>query len=200
MDADHRPSITSWGWYDIGVKVYTRKGDDGGTGLADGTRVSKAAARVEAYGTVDELNSVLGLLLAEDLPEPATARLGRIQDILFELGAYLADPRGAYPLDARVADPGWLEGWIDAMEADLAPLRNFVLPAGARSACLAHQARTVCRRAERRLVGAQREGEDVASVIPFLNRLSDTLFVLARWLNHQAGAAEVVWRGRRQPA
>lgn len=182
------------------MKVYTRKGDDGGTGLADGTRVSKAAARVEAYGTVDELNSVLGVLLAEGTPEPARSQLGRIQDILFEVGAFLADPRGAYPLDSRVGDPGWLEGWMDAMEADLAPLRNFVLPAGARAACLAHQARTVCRRAERRVVGAQHEGEDVASVIPFLNRLSDTLFVLARWLNRQAGAAEVVWRGRRQPA
>lgn len=185
------------GWYDTSVKVYTRKGDDGGTGLADGSRVSKSNARVEAYGTVDELNSVLGVLLAEPLPDPARRHLERIQSVLFEVGAYLANPKGSYALDEGVTEPGWLESWIDAMEADLEPLRNFILPAGTRPACLAHHARTVCRRAERRVVAAQHEGEGVATVVPFLNRLSDSLFVLARWLNGQAGAAEVVWRGRR---
>jgi cob(I)alamin adenosyltransferase len=179
------------------VKVYTRKGDDGGTGLADGTRVSKANARVEAYGTVDELNSVLGMLLAESLPARAREPLERVQSILFEIGAFLANPKGGYPLAPAVAEPGWLEGWMDAMEADLEPLRNFVLPAGSRPACLAHQARTVCRRAERRVVAAQHEGEGVGSVIPLLNRLSDSLFMLARWLNRQAGVPEVIWQGQR---
>ncbi|HNX49872.1 MAG TPA: cob(I)yrinic acid a,c-diamide adenosyltransferase [Thermoanaerobaculaceae bacterium] len=179
------------------MKVYTRKGDDGETGLADGSRVSKANARVEAYGTVDELNATLGVMLAEDLPARAREPLERAQRVLFEVGAFLANPKGSYPLAAAVAEPGWLESWIDAMEADLDVLRNFVLPAGCRPACVAHQARTICRRAERRTVAAQQEGESVQMVIPFLNRLSDSLFVLARWLNRQAGVPEVIWRGAR---
>ncbi len=179
------------------MKVYTRTGDDGSTGLGDGSRVSKAGSRVAAYGDVDELNSAIGVLRAERLPPEADAELERVQSLLFEIGAFLADPRGRSVLPDDIVRPVWAEEWIDAMEAELPPLRNFVLPAGARGAALAHQARTVCRRAERGVVGLSERGEDVTVVLPLLNRLSDALFVLARWLNHRAGVPDVPWAGRR---
>jgi cob(I)alamin adenosyltransferase len=164
------------------VKVYTRTGDDGSTGLADGTRVSKANLRVAAYGDVDELNAVVGVLRTEDLP--------------FEVGAYLADPEGRPSLSQGVLRPLWLERWIDGLQGDLPKLRNFVLPAGGRAAALAHQARTVCRRAEREVVALRDQGAGVEAVIPLLNRLSDALFVLARWLNHKGGVADSLWHAR----
>ncbi|HHQ48037.1 MAG TPA: cob(I)yrinic acid a,c-diamide adenosyltransferase [Acidobacteria bacterium] len=174
------------------MKVYTRRGDGGETGLVSGPRVPKGHPRVEAYGTVDELNAVLGLLLAEPVPEPAAVQLADVQRNLFSVGAVLADPEG------RLGDGEWdavaLERWIDAMEAELEPLASFVLPGGTRAAALAHLARTVCRRAERRVTaldGALPEG-----LLPYLNRLSDALFVLARWLNRRAGVSDVLWRGR----
>jgi cob(I)alamin adenosyltransferase len=178
------------------VSVYTRKGDDGTTGLADGRRVQKDASRVDAYGEVDELSAVLGVLRAEPLPEPADAHLERVQRVLFEVGAALADPRGRTPVGADVSAPGWLEGWIDGMDAGLPPLRNFILPAGSRPASLAHQARAVCRRAERRVVALAGEDARAMQVVPVLNRLSDALFVLARWLNQQAGHADATWRAQ----
>jgi cob(I)alamin adenosyltransferase len=178
------------------VKVYTRTGDDGSTGLGDGSRVSKASLRVAAYGDVDELNAVLGVLRAEELPAEAGAELQRIQSLLFEVGAFVADPQARFILSEKVLQPTWAEGWIDAMEAELPPLRNFVLPAGTRAATLAHQARTVCRRAERSVVALSERGDGVAIVIPTLNRLSDAFFVLARWLNRRAGAPDVLWAGR----
>jgi cob(I)alamin adenosyltransferase len=179
------------------VRVYTRHGDDGSTGLRDGARVSKAMPRVAAYGEVDELNAVIGVLRSETIPDAAEEELQRVQDALFEVGAYLSDPSAAFPLSEPVCDPGWLERWIDAMESELAPLRNFVLPAGVRAAALAHQARTVCRRAERHVVGLHDDGEQVSAVVPFLNRLSDSLFVLARWLNRSAGVPDVPWNAPR---
>ena len=175
------------------MKVYTRTGDDGATRLADGSRVSKANGRVAAYGDVDELNAAVGLLRAEDLPEVSRFELETVQNVLFEVGAFLADPRGRAALSNRVVDPGWLEAWIDSMQSELPELRNFVLPSGARGACLAHVARTVCRRAERGVVALQDQDAAVGGVVPFLNRLSDALFVLARWLNHGAGPGDTLW-------
>lgn len=178
------------------MNVYTRTGDDGSTGLADGTRVSKADGRVAAFGDVDELNAVIGVLRAEDLPPAVAPQLKRVQALLFEVGAFLADPAGRPVLSEGVARPEWLERWIDSMQGDLPKLRNFVLPAGARAAALAHQARSVCRRAERDVVALRDRGAGVEGVIPLLNRLSDALFVLARWLNHRVGVADVLWHAR----
>lgn len=178
------------------MKVYTRTGDDGSTGLADGTRVSKAHLRVAAYGDVDELNAVVGVLRAEDLPAEVAPQLKRVQALLFEVGAYLADPEGRPSLSQGVLRPLWLERWIDGLQGDLPKLRNFVLPAGGRAAALAHQARTVCRRAEREVVALLDQGAGVGAVIPLLNRLSDAMFVLARWLNHKGGVADTLWHAR----
>jgi len=175
------------------VKVYTRTGDDGGTALGNGQRVSKASARVAAYGDVDELNASLGVLAAEELPAEAATSIRHVQAALFEVGAALADPSGRFRVTAAVHDPAWIERWIDELDADLPPLRNFVLPGGVRPAALAHAARCVCRRAERSLVGLDRT-EEIERLLPFLNRLSDALFVLARWLNHRAGVPDVPWR------
>ena len=177
------------------MKVYTRTGDDGGTALGNGQRVSKASARVAAYGDVDELNASLGVLAAEELPAEAAVPIREVQAALFEVGAALADPSGRFPVTAVVHDPAWIERWIDELDADLPPLRNFVLPGGARPAALAHAARCVCRRAERSLVGLDRS-EEIERLLPFLTRLSDALFVLARWLNHRAGVPDVPWRAR----
>jgi cob(I)alamin adenosyltransferase len=178
------------------VKVYTRTGDDGSTRLADGTRVSKANLRVRAYGDVDELNAAVGVLRAEDLPTEAASQLERVQELLFEIGSFLADPEGTFSLSAAVKQPEWLEHWIDAMQAELPELRNFVLPAGGRAAAVAHVARTVCRRAEREVVALRDQGAEANAVVPILNRLSDALFVLARWLNHRDGLSDVLWQAR----
>lgn len=177
------------------MKVYTRTGDDGGTALGNGQRVSKASARVAAYGDVDELNASLGVLAAEELPAEAADPIREVQAALFEVGAALADPSGRFRVTAAVQDPVWIEHWIDELDADLPPLRNFVLPGGARAAALAHAARCVCRRAERSLVGLDKS-EEIERLLPFLNRLSDALFVLARWLNYRAGIPDVPWRAR----
>lgn len=180
------------------MRIYTRTGDDGSTALADGTRVSKSSARVWAYGEADELNAVLGLLRAEGLPADTDGYLARAQSCLFSIGTCLADPKGRFSCDRDAVRPDWVETWIDAMERQLPQLRNFILPGGARPAALAHLARTTCRRVERRVVAlaANASGEGVDEVVPFLNRLSDALFVLARFLNRLAGVEDVVWRGR----
>jgi cob(I)alamin adenosyltransferase len=178
------------------VKVYTRAGDDGSTSLGDGSRVSKASLRVAAYGDVDELNAIVGVLRGEPLPAEAATELERIQSLLFDVGAFLADPRGSRALPQEVVRPDWAERWIDTMTEELEPLRNFVLPAGTRAAGLAHLARTVCRRAERTVVALSERGDRVGTVIPLLNRLSDAFFVLARWANRRAGAPDVIWAAR----
>lgn len=176
------------------MSVYTRRGDGGATSLGDGSRVSKAARRVGCYGDIDELNAVLGVVVAEGVGDPAAEHLIRVQQCLFDLGALLADPRRGRQLGAAVADASWLERWIDGMEGDIVPLRAFILPGGTRGAALAHQARAVCRRAERSVVALMEDDERVAAAVPFLNRLSDALFVLARWLNHRASLPDVLWR------
>ena len=176
------------------VKIYTKTGDTGETSLLSGGRVAKDHPRIAAYGTLDELNSAIGLLLTEPVPDATRTQLGAVQNNLFALGAVLADAAGRTDPDASAWATGPVEGWIDGMEEDLEPLRNFILPGGCRAAAIAHLARTVCRRAERRTVAAAAEpGELPIGVVEYLNRLSDYLFVLARWLNHLAGTAETHW-------
>jgi cob(I)alamin adenosyltransferase len=176
------------------VKIYTKTGDGGETSLLSGGRVAKDHPRIEAYGTLDELNAVLGTLLAEPVPKRAADVLHQIQRDLFAIGAALADAKGRYSAgeDQWPADP--IEAWIDEMEDELEPLKNFILPGGCREACLAHVARTVCRRAERCVVAIdQQSGGLPPGVIEYLNRLSDSLFVLARWLNRMRDIEDVPW-------
>jgi len=175
-------------------KIYTRTGDDGSTGLGDGSRVPKDHARVEAYGTVDELNSVLGLLLAETPPEPMRATLTTIQHQLFDLGGELCIPARKVLGEAEVTA---LEQALDALNDALAPLKEFILPGGTRAAALAHLARTVCRRAERRVLTLSRSDSVSPISLQYLNRLSDYLFVLARALNGAANTPDVLWQPKR---
>ncbi len=173
-------------------KIYTRTGDDGSTGLADGVRVAKTDVRVEAFGAVDETNSVLGMLLAEpDVPAEIRAMLVRIQHELFEVGAELSLP-GYVKIAALHVER--LERDLDALNADLPPLKEFVLPGGNRPAAVCHLARTVCRRAERRAWLAAREHTVNAELLRYLNRLSDLLFVMARCLARVAGGQETLWQ------
>ena len=181
------------------VKIYTRTGDDGSTGLLGPGRVPKHAPRVEAYGAVDELNAVLGVARALDAAKWLDAELGAIQPRLFQVGAELAtvEPKALAAL-ARVSDDDVLalEGWIDGRERDLAPLTRFILPGGTTLAAELHRARTVCRRAERRVVALAQMEPVEPRLVRYLNRLGDLLFVLARWCNHRAGVAEIEWSGR----
>lgn len=185
------------------MKIYTRRGDRGETDLFGGPRVAKDHLRVEAYGAVDELNAALGVALADTAHQDIRDLARSIQEALFDLGAYLASPDGEQrekrgvrqPLDAEVEA---LEEQIDAFEAELEPLRNFVLPGGTRGAAAFQLARTVCRRAERRAVSLAREVPLEAPGLRYLNRLSDLLFVLARVENRRAGFDEQVWTGRKR--
>lgn len=181
------------------MKIYTRTGDDGSTALFSGGRVAKYDLRVESYGTVDELNSALGLARALQ-PLPGTdERLHTVQRQLFHLGADLATPLDAvagFLVRITPQETTWLEEQIDAMTADLPPLKAFILPGGVLAAAQIHMARTVCRRAER-LTAALAEHERLnAQALPYLNRLSDFLFTLARWENYQSGAPEEKWTVR----
>jgi cob(I)alamin adenosyltransferase len=175
------------------TRIYTRTGDLGETGLLGGARVGKDAARVRAYGQVDELNAALGfaraLLPAQDA---ADGILKRIQSELFELGAELADPKGKARLGPERIEE--LERDIDRMTAALPELKNFVLPGGSTAGAALHWARGVCRRAERELVALSREEKVGSDAVRYLNRLSDHLFTLARSVNHRAGKPEPPWR------
>ena len=176
------------------MKIYTRTGDGGETGLASGGRVPKDHPRVEAYGTVDELNAVLGLLAAQVPAGELVDRLQQVQRALFGLGAALADPDGRLDVDPGAWPVAPLEAWIDHMEDGLEPLTGFILPGGTSAAAVAHLARTVCRRAERCLVALEHAGGPVPDgAMAYLNRLSDALFVLARHLNRRAGVPDVPW-------
>jgi cob(I)alamin adenosyltransferase len=180
------------------MKIYTRKGDTGETSLLSGRRVRKEDARVEAYGTVDELVSLLGLLRCEPLPDDVEKWLVAIQESLFAVGAALADPEGRMEHDPGAWDAATLEEWIDAMDRRIEPLTAFILPGGSRAAAVAHVARTVCRRAERRtgvLVGDA--GGVPEGIEAYLNRLSDTLFTLSRYINAHFGISETEWHARR---
>ncbi len=172
-------------------KIYTRTGDDGTTGLGDGARVPKDSLRVEAYGTVDELNSVVGLLLAHELPEPIRTPLIDIQHRLFDLGGELCIPGYRALTEAHVE---MLEQNLDGLNHPLPPLKEFILPGGSVEGALCHLARTVCRRAERRVVSLS-TSEDVSPIaLRFLNRLSDLLFVMARSVNAHRGKPDVLWQ------
>jgi cob(I)alamin adenosyltransferase len=178
------------------MKIYTKKGDDGTTGLIGGDRVPKHHIRVESYGSVDELNSHIGLL--RSLPTPGTGLLDQVQDRLFTLGSALASAPGA-----RMALPGLeesdleaLEASIDAMTAELPELKNFVLPGASTAGAQAHVARCVCRRAERLVVHLAEKEEIDPLIVKYLNRLSDYLFTLARHLDQASGAQEILWRPR----
>ncbi len=179
------------------MKIYTRGGDDGSTGLLGGARVSKAALRVEAYGSIDELNAILGWVRAGGPSGNVDATLASLQSACFRLGAWLASAPGKEPAVAPIEaeDVERLEAAVDAMESGLQPLRTFILPGGSEVGARLHVARTVCRRAERALVALAQTGEhEVAPMaLCWINRLSDLLFVQARWVNHRAGSAEVPW-------
>jgi cob(I)alamin adenosyltransferase len=179
------------------VKIYTKTGDTGETSLFDSARVSKADARVDAYGEVDELNACLGAARAAGLDADLASAVETIQKELFAVGARLADPSRRIAgrvtkASVRDSDVERLEQTIDRLEAELAPLRRFILPGGSMAGALLHVSRTICRRAERRVVGL---GPDAVEpiVVVYLNRLSDLLFVMARAVNHRAGAPETEW-------
>ncbi len=180
--------------------IYTKTGDDGSTGLFGGGRVPKDDPRVESYGEVDELNAALGFALA--LASPADGELARwltdIQNQLFTVGSVLATPPESKAASALPAlDPSWaarFEAAIDAFDSELPPLREFILPGGTALASALHLGRTVCRRAERRVVALVREGKVTPLAVVYLNRLSDFLFVLARVANRRAQVADVAWR------
>ena len=172
-------------------KIYTRTGDDGTTGLGDGTRTDKDSARVEAYGTVDEANSAIGLVLAGDnVPDDVRACLTEVQHDLFELGSELCIPGYAAITDDFIER---LENALDGFNADLPRLKEFILPGGSPAAAACHVARTIVRRAERRVYTLSRDEEVRPEAVKYLNRLSDLLFVVARVLARTDGGAEVLW-------
>jgi cob(I)alamin adenosyltransferase len=182
------------------MKIYTRTGDAGTTGLFGGSRVDKDSIRVEAYGAVDELNAALGVAAAATAGGLTTERIAAIQNDLFALGAELATVPGH---ESRLSTPlvsdveiEKLEQWIDELELGLPALKNFILPGGCASGAALHAARTICRRAERRVIAARRESPVRNEILVYLNRLSDFLFVLARAVNHQAGVPETTWNPR----
>ena len=182
------------------MKIYTKTGDGGDTGLFGGRRVPKNDGRVEAYGDVDELNSVLGVVRAEGVDADVDALLADIQLELFDIGAELStDPDKLHKLTVPKISEGQVERFehaIDKAETELTPLTAFVLPGGSKAAALLHHARTVCRRAERRIVALSQAESVRPEVIRYVNRLSDLLFTLARLANVRRGVPDVPWHGR----
>lgn len=187
----------------MALKIYTKTGDDGTTGLFGGQRISKDALRIEGYGTVDELNSVLGVARAHGVIPEHDRLLGEIQETLFVLGADLATPVDREPSNFQLprvtpSDIECLERNIDRLEETLPPLKSFILPGGTLAGSALHVARTVCRRAERRVVTLQAADPSIGSLpVQYLNRLSDLLFVLARAVNHGAGIEEHPWHPKK---
>jgi cob(I)alamin adenosyltransferase len=176
------------------VKIYTRTGDAGQTSLFGGARVAKNDPRIEAYGTVDELNSVLGVARATD--NALDADLAAVQNDLFEVGAHLASPGTSRFAGVEATRIEELEQRIDAMTSALPPLTSFILPGGSPFAAQLHVARTICRRAERLVVALEDDSEATLSTVRYLNRLSDYLFTAARFANHLAGTLDVPWTKR----
>jgi len=172
-------------------KIYTRTGDEGTTGLGDGTRVNKDCLRVEAMGDVDELNAVIGILLTESLPELISSALVKVQHDLFDLGGEICIPGHSMVKPDRVEV---LENTLDQLNDALAPLKEFILPGGTRAAAYCHLARTVCRRAERQLIKLNREEKVTEISLQYLNRLSDLLFVMCRSINQSSGVSDVLWK------
>ncbi|WP_445665721.1 cob(I)yrinic acid a,c-diamide adenosyltransferase [Fodinibius sp. AD559] len=182
------------------MKIYTKKGDSGETSLFGGTRVSKSNERIEAYGTVDELNSFVGLAASYELSGAGTKYLRKVQELLFTLGADLATPPSSKTRIDRISegDVTFLENAIDELEEDLESLKNFVLPGGSQAGATLHVARTICRRAERAAVTCSKSDNISENCIKFLNRLSDFLFVIARYENKHAGVREETWKPEKQ--
>jgi cob(I)alamin adenosyltransferase len=179
------------------MKIYTKTGDEGTTSLFGGRRVSKADLRIDTYGTVDELNSFMGLVRDQEVNKGRSEKLLRIQNTLFVMGSILATEPGHSKVKIPVLqeeDVLFLEEEIDAMEAGLTPLRFFILPGGHASVSICHVARTVCRRAERLVTALHEQEKSFGLVIKYLNRLSDYLFVLSRTMAKELGVEEVAWR------
>ncbi len=179
------------------MKIYTKTGDTGETSLSGGVRVAKDDLRIRTYGTLDELNAVIGLVKAEsNLPAACRDRFTRIQYELFQLGAELATPRGMKVSSALIESSHVLvlESEIDEMELSLKPLKNFILPGGSRAAALVHFARTVSRRAERELITLSRAEPARGVVLEYINRMSDYFFVFARFLNHLEQVEDILWK------
>ena len=176
-------------------KIYTRTGDDGTTGLGDGSRIAKDSARVAAYGTVDEANSCIGLVLAAEIPDDVRTLLIAVQHQLFDLGGELCIPGHAAIFDADIEH---LEQQLDAFNEPLPPLKDFILPGGGEAAARCHIARTVVRRAERDTIALARQDNVRPEAVRYLNRLSDLLFVLARVLARASGHGEVLWNHERR--
>jgi len=179
------------------TKIYTRNGDKGKTRLANGEEVSKDSLRVAAYGDIDELNSIVGLVLTENPDDKLAAVLSSIQHTLFDLGGELASDG---MIEGLVTDQHTtsLEKHIDQMNSELPPLEEFILPGGTKSASLLHLSRTVCRRAERSIITLNQSETVAAEIIQYVNRLSDILFVMARYENHRSGNQEVFWKNPRK--
>ncbi|HSR68893.1 MAG TPA: cob(I)yrinic acid a,c-diamide adenosyltransferase [Acidobacteriota bacterium] len=179
------------------MKIYTKTGDSGRTALFSGERVDKDSLRVAAYGTLDELNSVLGVAGATSAVELVRRRIESLQNLLFSAGADMATTLDSKRRVERVGEAqcATLEEWIDEMQEDLPPLKNFILPGGSLAASHLHMARSVCRRAERELVALMRQDDMNPHLLVFLNRLSDLLFVMARYENTRGGGREVLWTG-----
>jgi cob(I)alamin adenosyltransferase len=189
--------VNASNFYNWSVKIYTKTGDGGETALLGGTRVSKAAPRVAAYGDVDELNAWLGFVRAGPLDDELSAMVERIQRDLFAIGSRLADPSGKVTervgkTAVTIDDVERLEEWIDRLEEAVPPLRRFILAGGSPAGAALHVARTICRRAERAVVALGADAVD-AHVLAYVNRLSDLLFVMARAANHRDGARESEW-------
>ncbi len=182
------------------MKIYTKTGDDGTTGLFDGSRVPKSSLRVEAYGTTDELNAVLGIISTYELPDILKEQNAKILHLIFNLGSDLATPHGTKQSDfiKRIDKQNveLIEGFIDVLTMELPELKNFILPGGTRVASLYHLARTVCRRAERCIVRLSEEEEININVILFINRLSDYFFTAARYYNYKMNVKEVIWQSK----
>ena len=174
-------------------RIYTRTGDDGTTGLGDGSRTGKDSARVESMGAVDELNAVIGIMLTETLPEPIRQALTQVQHDLFDIGGEICIP-GYEKLTADKVD--FLETFLDTLNEDLPPLKEFILPGGSGAAAYCHLARTVCRRAERELVHMHREEPVSKIAMCYINRLSDLLFVMARAINKAHAHPDVLWNNQ----
>lgn len=172
-------------------KIYTRTGDDGTTGLGDGSRINKDSLRVKAMGDVDELNSVIGIMLTESVPEHLIGLLTQIQHDLFNVGGEICIPGYVILQQTRIDD---LEEAIDTLNDELAPLKEFILPGGSKAAAYCHLARTVCRRAELKLVELHRNETVTDISLQYLNRLSDLLFVMCRTMNKEAGVLDVLWK------
>lgn len=172
-------------------KIYTRTGDNGTTGLGDGSRINKDSLRVDAMGDVDELNSVIGVMMTEAVPERLLETLTQIQHDLFNLGGEICMPGYVILKKERIED---LEQVIDTLNDELEPLKEFILPGGTKTAAYCHLARTVCRRAERKLIQLHRTEKVTDISLQYLNRLSDLLFVLCRIINKDAGVNDVLWK------